>query len=361
MFGGLSPRSNTVKSGRPLKGEGQHARVVPVLIVSGFLGAGKSTLINSLIRASGEKWAIIENEIGAVSVDSLIVETRSEFFIELTDGCVCCRLRGDLLEALRYLHSKRESFDRILIETTGLADPEPILATFATDNFLRQNFELEGIVTLVDALNFNLNFERREFKAQIVYGDLLVISKTDRVDEEALSALTLRISELNPIATIYRSSLAEFNQSEVAQQALNVSQYRIRWRSLEGLPPQSFSASHGALRSSLIEVDVPLQRLLVMAYLMLFASTWHKELFRMKGVFHFHDEPKPWLLQVVHGEISWSMLDSVDDRFSSKSQIVVISDFSRLADFLRDGLELCRTKVADRIAVNSATGSVTTL
>jgi G3E family GTPase len=320
-------------------------RPVRVMLITGFLGSGKSTLINQMIRSSQERWAIIENELGAVGVDSLIVEQKNEFFIELTDGCVCCRLRGDLIEALRQLHEQRHSFDRILIETTGAADPEPILATFSSEPFIRENFEFEGVVTAVDALHFQENRSRPEWTSQIVYGDLLVLTKADRVPEERLSGWEHILSGLNPIAPVCRSILGQSTPMDAAIRARQVREVRNRWRSLDGLANSNPMAAHGDLKSVLIESVLPLERLLVMSYLMIFASTWHKELYRMKGIVFFTNEPKPWLLQVVHGEISWSVLENYDEQSPRQSKVVMIVEFDRLADFFRNGLDLCQTKV----------------
>lgn len=184
---------------------------IPVTILSGFLGSGKTTLVNRLLREDhGRRLAIIENEYGEVGVDSELIERcADETVIELDNGCVCCTVRGDLANALARLAADREkgkiTFDHVVIETTGLADPGPITRTFMAETAILEHYYLDGVVTIVDPLNAeNILATRREARAQIAYADLLLITKCDLVDDIRIDAVKHRLKHMNAIAKIMR-------------------------------------------------------------------------------------------------------------------------------------------------------------
>jgi G3E family GTPase len=183
------------------------AGLIPVSIVTGFLGAGKTTLINRLLkRPEMNRVAVIVNELGEIGVDNDLVQVSSEQMMLLNNGCLCCVLRGDLQETLRDLFIKRRNgevidFDRVVIETTGLADPAPVMQTLITDTLLLEQYRLDCMVTLVDAVNAPR--ELKEFSEpvkQVALADRLVVTKSDLVGERELRALTERLREINPNA-----------------------------------------------------------------------------------------------------------------------------------------------------------------
>lgn len=177
----------------------------PVTIVTGFLGSGKTTLINRILREThGQRIAVIENEYGAIGVDAeFLVGSGAETVIQLANGCVCCTVRGDLARALQQLVTAGAKggfeFDRVLIETTGLADPGPVIQTFLAETRLQEHFHLDGVVALVDAHHLDEHLTRVETRAQIAYADRLLLTKIDRCGaaqarnaETALVSLNLR-------------------------------------------------------------------------------------------------------------------------------------------------------------------------
>lgn len=180
----------------------------PVTVVTGFLGAGKTTLVNRILREShGERLAVIENEFGAVGVDAeFLVTEKDETVIQLANGCLCCTVRGDLARALGELASTCDAgafaFDRVLIETTGIADPGPIIQTFLAETAILTRFHLDGIVTVIDAVHGMTQLDRVENRAQIAYADRMLLSKCDLVDPAAQDALIERLSAMNPRAQI---------------------------------------------------------------------------------------------------------------------------------------------------------------
>ena len=183
------------------------AGLIPVSIVTGFLGSGKTTLINRLLkRPEMNRVAVIVNELGEIGVDNDLVQVSSEQMMLLNNGCLCCVLRGDLQETLRDLFIKRRNgevidFNRVVIETTGLADPAPVMQTLLTDTLLLEQYRLDCVVALVDSVNAPGQLQQfSEPIKQVALADRLVVTKTDLTTELELSDLTARLGELNPRA-----------------------------------------------------------------------------------------------------------------------------------------------------------------
>jgi G3E family GTPase len=203
----LFPSRDAGPFGRRQKRE-RGARI-PVTVITGFLGAGKTTLLRRfLASAEGRGTAVIVNEFGAVGIDDALVRDSAEETVLLGNGCVCCITRSDLQLALRRLVFDRERgnippFQRIVIETSGLADPGPILQTFSTDRALGGEFHIDVVVTVIDAVNGEASLDgAAEARKQAILADRLVISKTDLAAPAAVERLTRRLQSLNPRATI---------------------------------------------------------------------------------------------------------------------------------------------------------------
>ena len=196
--------------------------LIPVTLLTGFLGSGKTTLLKHVLTANhGKKIAVIENEFGEENIDNdILVQESNEQIVQMSNGCVCCTIRGDLVEALNQLWEQRQSkkiqFDRVVIETTGIANPGPVAQTFFMDDEVASHYLLDAVVTLVDAKHGNQQLdEHEEAQRQVGFADRIFITKTDVVDASAVANLRSRLLHMNPRAPIKEIQGGVVNLEEV--------------------------------------------------------------------------------------------------------------------------------------------------
>jgi G3E family GTPase len=190
---------------------------IPVTVLTGFLGAGKTTLLNRILSEHhGQRIAVIENEFGEIGIDQALVIKADEEIFEMNNGCICCTVRGDLIRVLGNLMKRRDKFDRIVVETTGMANPGPVAQTFFVDEDIQGDFKLDGIVTLVDAKHLDLHLgHQEEAHEQLAFADVIVLNKLDLVDEAHVEDLERRVRGINAMAKLLRGRHADVPLAQV--------------------------------------------------------------------------------------------------------------------------------------------------
>ena len=279
--------------------------LIPVTILTGFLGAGKTTLLNRILTEKhGEKIAVIENEFGETGVDNeILVEDREEQIVEMNNGCLCCTVRGDLVRILGDLGKKRRqgklSFDRVLIETTGLANPGPVAQTFFMDEDVHKEYLLDAVITVVDAKHGQRQLdEHDEARAQVGFADRILLSKTDLVAEDELADLMDRLRDMNPRA---QQKKVHFGEADI-REILDIRGFNLS-AALE-IDPAFLEEGHhhhdDDVKSFVWKDPRPLHMEKIETFLSLMVQNYGEDLLRYKGILNIQGEPRRMIFQGVH-------------------------------------------------------------
>jgi len=279
--------------------------LIPVTILTGFLGSGKTTLLNRILTEQhGEKIAVIENEFGEEGIDNeILVEDKDEQIVEMNNGCLCCTVRGDLVRILGDLGKKRRKgelkFDRVIIETTGLANPGPVAQTFFMDEAIHDQYLLDAVVTVVDAKHAASQLDKHdEARRQVGFADRLLISKTDLVEDAQVDALTQRLRQMNPRA---KQTKVHFGKADV-RDLLDIRGFNLN-AALDLDPGFLANASHehdDEVTSFVWRDARPMHMEKIETFLSLMVQNYGEDLLRYKGVLNVQGEPHRMIFQGVH-------------------------------------------------------------
>jgi len=276
---------------------------IPVTVVTGFLGAGKTTLLNRLLSESSvERFAVIVNEFGDIGIDGDLIKTGEEELIELSSGCICCVVRGDLIRGLRNLLTERPDLDGIIIETTGLANPSPVIQTLVIDQVLGAQCRLDSVLCVVDAVRIIDQLgDGTDAADQIAFCDHIVLNKVDDASA-GITRIEARIRKLNPFAPITRA-----NRSNVPARAV-LNQYGFDLDRIEAqLPPDlsQHTDHHGHIdRTGITSVsltsNVPLDAVRLEEWLKDLLMRRGRDILRTKGVLSISGKDRKLVLQAVN-------------------------------------------------------------
>jgi len=283
----------------------QSQDLIPVTILTGFLGAGKTTLLNRILTEQhGEKIAVIENEFGETGIDNdILVKDKQEQIVEMNNGCLCCTVRGDLVRILGDLGKKRRrgeiKFDRVIIETTGLANPGPVAQTFFMDEGIHEQYLLDAVVTVVDAKHADKQLdEHDEARRQVGFADRILLSKTDLVGDAEVDELVKRLRQMNPRAQQKRVHMGETEIRDL----LDIRGFNLN-AALE-VDPEFLTSDyheHDDEVTSFVWKDArPMHMEKIETFLSLMVQNYGEDLLRYKGVLNIQGEPRRMIFQGVH-------------------------------------------------------------
>ncbi len=281
---------------------------IPVTVLTGYLGAGKTTLLNRILtHEHGKKIAVIVNEFGEIGIDNQLVVEADEEIFEMNNGCICCTVRGDLIRIIGNLLKRRQKFDHLVIETTGLADPAPVIQTFFMDEDMQEKLSLDAVVTIVDAKHIWQHWDSDEAREQIAFADVILLNKTDLASETELAELEKRISEMNPLARVYRTYNAELGMEAI----LGVQAFDLE-KALS-IEPNFLEEHHhkhddtigsvAIVESGVVDGDK------LSAWVEELLRTQGVDIFRMKGILNMAGADDRFVFQGVH-----MLFDGIHDR-----------------------------------------------
>jgi G3E family GTPase len=290
-------------------------RKASVIIVTGFLGAGKTTLINRILTADhGRRIAVIVNEFGEIGIDHHLLLSSDQEVVQMNNGCVCCTVRGDLMRSFFQLMEHRSKFDTVIIETTGLAEPAPVAQSLYGDEAFRREFTLDGVVTVVDAKYISDQLEQSaESCEQIAFADLILLNKTDLSTPEQLDEVEKKIASLNQIATIHRTKNSEIDLTPIfdiasASQDLSAKIDQIAHQASHDHDGHDHHHhhNHGAHLQNVSTVCIvepgALSGNKVSLWFRSLLSESGTDIMRMKGILNLKGDPDQFLFQGVHAD-----------------------------------------------------------
>jgi G3E family GTPase len=313
----------------------------PVTVLTGYLGSGKTTLLNRILtEAHGRRYAVIVNEFGEVGIDNDLIVNADEEIFEMNNGCICCTVRGDLIRILGGLMRRKDRFNGILVETTGLADPAPVAQTFFVDEDVRRKTRLDAIVTVVDAKHLPGEIDSaHEAQEQIAFADVVLLNKIDLVAAHEIAKVESRIRRINPYATIHRTERCAIELGEV----LGMAAFDLT-RVLQ-LEPAFLDETHEHehdehIASLSLTSERPLEPRRFIPWIEDVTQRFGTDILRMKGILAMRDDPDRFVIQGVHMLMEGSHQRPWKSAEKRESRLVFIGR-DLPVDLLRQGFAAC--------------------
>ncbi|MBD1918309.1 MULTISPECIES: GTP-binding protein [Cyanophyceae] len=316
-----------------------NASPIPVSVITGYLGSGKTTLLNRMLTEEhGKRIAVIVNEFGEVGIDSQLVIDADEEILEMNNGCICCTVRGDLVRIFDSLLEKQDKFDHLVIETTGLADPAPVIQSFFADETMRTKTQLDAVITVVDSKHIWEHWESDEAQEQIAFADVILLNKTDLVSPEIVDELEQRVRGMAAFAKVYRTQDSDISMNSVLgikafdlKQALHIDP--------DFLNEDAHEHDESVFSVSIVEEgSVDGDKFNRWIYQLL--QDRGTDIFRMKGILDIDSEDRRFVFQGVHmlldgrpGKI-WK-----DDELRRNELVFIGRNLSEME--LKEGFQAC--------------------
>ena len=316
---------------------------IPVTVITGFLGAGKTSLLNQLIKShKDKKFVIIENEFGEENIDSeLVTNIENEDLFELSGGCICCNLNTELFLVLENLISNNHSFNHLLIETTGIADPGNILASFISDPGIKAKFELDSVICLIDAANAEKDLKKEEvLNKQIAISDTLILNKTDLSNEVDLEQLCSKIKEINPTADIHQAVQSKLDVKLLDVYAYNPKHIYQFLFSVDKIGHNS-KKHHHDIENYCFKSDLAFNQMKIGSWLDAFLQFNPDTIYRVKGILNISGVDNRIILQSVHTQISATVGRAWDENETRESKLVFIGKELNSEVIEKNLIELC--------------------
>jgi G3E family GTPase len=314
---------------------------IPITILTGYLGAGKTTLLNRILGGnSGKRYAVVVNEFGEIGIDADLIVAADEEIIEMTNGCLCCSIRGDLFTTVTSLLERFEDLDGILIETTGLADPAPVIQTFFMNEDVSDRVLLDAVVTVTDAFHVIASLAaNRDVLNQIAFADVIILNKVDLLPPEDVLDVERRIRTLNERAAIFRATRCDIPISEILGRGA-FSLETILKRDPDFLDADVEHHDRHGLTSISLQTERPVDPDEFISWMRLLTRTKASKLLRSKGVLAFVDEPRRFIFQGVQALLDGDFQGPWGPEEDRTSRLVLIGrDLDQRE--LRSGFEAC--------------------